>query len=364
MKTAIVGAQAEQLASTLPTGSVSWLYYSDRLVEFTLGIFGAALGTVILPKLSRQHAAAEGEGFAHTLDWGLRWSLLIGTPATVALALLSGPLLATLFMRGEFTAHDVEMTTRSLTTYGTGLVAYMLIKVLAPGATANAESLTRFHREAQIASQLDHPGIVRVILFGGQIDTRPITPTDPVKKVSPEQDSSTGRSLSGRRVARYLAKYVTKSLADLGISARRLSTEAIPDLDVSEHVRAILTTISDLADRGLSGVRRWLHTLGFRGHITSKSRRYSTTMTALRQHRATWTREQNAKNTAHQHNPVTQDGDGDELVAWEFDRAGHTSLGERTLTITAALHRIQQRRTACEALQNQRRDMQGEVPDG
>mgnify|MGYP000871423375 FL=1 len=205
---------------------------------------------------------------------------------------------------------------------------------------------------------------VRVILFGGQIDTRPITPTDPVKKVSPEQDSSTGRSLSGRRVARYLAKYVTKSLADLGISARRLSTEAIPDLDVSEHVRAILTTISDLADRGLSGVRRWLHTLGFRGHITSKSRRYSTTMTALRQHRATWTREQNAKNTAHQHNPVTQDGDGDELVAWEFDRAGHTSLGERTLTITAALHRIQQRRTACEALQNQRRDMQGEVPDG
>ena len=205
---------------------------------------------------------------------------------------------------------------------------------------------------------------VRVILFGGQIDTRPITPTDPVKKVSPEQDSSTGRPLSGRRVARYLAKYVTKSLADLGISARRLSTEAIPDLDVSEHVRAILTTISDLADRGLSGVRRWLHTLGFRGHITSKSRRYSTTMTALRQHRATWTREQNAKNTAHQHNPVTQDGDGDELVAWEFDRAGHTSLGERTLTITAALHRIQQRRTACEALQNQRRDMQGEVPDG
>lgn len=92
--------------------------------------------------------------------------------------------------------------------------------------------------------------------------------------------------MSGRLVARYLAKYVTKSLVDLGISARRLSTEAIPDLDVSEHVRTILTTISDLADKGLSGIGRWLHTLGFRGHITSKSRRYSTTMTVLREQRA------------------------------------------------------------------------------
>lgn len=150
MVPALIGSSAAQinllintqLASTLPTGSVSWLYYSDRLVEFTLGIFGAALGTVILPKLSRQHAAAEGEGFAHTLDWGLRWSLLIGTPATVALAILAGPLLATLFMRGEFTATDVEMTTRSLMTYGSGLVAYMLVKVLAPGFYARQDTKT------------------------------------------------------------------------------------------------------------------------------------------------------------------------------------------------------------------------------
>lgn len=207
---------------------------------------------------------------------------------------------------------------------------------------------------------------VRVIAFGSQIDTQPVTrPSDPVDTVSVGHKSSTGRALSGRRVARYLAKYVTKSLADLGISARRLSAEAIPDLDVSEHVRAILTTVSDLADKGLSGIRRWLHTLGFRGHITSKSRRYSTTMTALRQRRATWTREQHAKTTAHQNNPDHRHDDaGDDLVAWEFDRAGHSSLGDRTLTITAALHHIHQRRTAREALQHQRRDMPIEVPDG
>lgn len=211
---------------------------------------------------------------------------------------------------------------------------------------------------------------VRAITFGSQIDTQPITPRSyPVDQTSPEKNSSTGRSLSSRRVARYLAKYVTKSLADLGISARRLSTEAIGDLDVSEHVRAILSTISRLADQGLSGIRRWLHTLGFRGHITSKSRRYSTTMTALRERRATWTREKYSKNAAQQfdsrsgHNSISS-VDNEDAVVWEFDRAGHTSLGDRTLIISASLRRIQQRHIAREARQPQRSDVPVEVPDG
>jgi len=121
------------LASFLVSGSVSWLYYSDRLVEFPLGIFGVALGTVILPKLSRQHASAETDGFSHTLDWALRWALLIGIPATVALIILSGPILSALFQYGQFDAHDVAMSTRSLMAFSLGLVAFMLIKVLAPG---------------------------------------------------------------------------------------------------------------------------------------------------------------------------------------------------------------------------------------
>lgn len=211
---------------------------------------------------------------------------------------------------------------------------------------------------------------VRTISFGSRIDTQPLAPfIDPANSAPTAQNSPAGRSLSGRRVARYLAKYVTKSLADLGISARRLSTEAISDLEVSEHVRTLLTTISDLADQGVSGIRRWLHTLGFRGHITSKSRRYSTTMTALRERRATWTREQHAKSTAQQPSSIWRhDSNGavdeNDLVAWEFDRAGHTSHGERTLIISAALRRIQQRHTAREARQSQNRGTPIEVPDG
>lgn len=224
------------------------------------------------------------------------------------------------------------------------------------------------HAARTVVLTVNDPGLesaVRTISFGRQIDTQPVTPpSDSADKASPEHNSSTRRSLSGHRVARYLAKYVTKSLADLGISARRLSAESIPDLDVSDHVRSILTTASDLADNGLSGIRRWLHTLGFRGHITSKSRRYSTTMTALREYRATWTRQRRSEETAQQHDPLHLADSGDDLVAWGFDRAGHTSLGDRTLTITAALHRIQQRRTAREALLHQRRDMPIEVPDG
>lgn len=215
---------------------------------------------------------------------------------------------------------------------------------------------------------VNDPGVdsaVRVIAFGTQIDTQLLAAcVDPVNSAPTGPGSGTDRSLSGRRVARYLAKYVTKSLADLGISARRLSAEAIPDLDVSEHVRAILSTISVLVDSGLTGIGRWLHTLGFRGHITSKSRRYSTTMTALREHRAAWTREQQLKISAYDHDPFQNTGGVDDLVAWEFDRAGHTSIGDRTLTITAALRRIQQRRTAREALQQHRRAPLIEVPDG
>ncbi|MFZ1324784.1 MAG: murein biosynthesis integral membrane protein MurJ [Candidatus Contendobacter sp.] len=128
------------VASFLISGSVSWLYYSDRLVEFPLGIFGVALGTVILPKLSRQHASAEAGGFSQTLDWALRWALLIGVPATVALMLLAYPLLSALFQYGQFEARDVAMSARSLIAFALGLVAFMLIKVLAPGFYARQDT--------------------------------------------------------------------------------------------------------------------------------------------------------------------------------------------------------------------------------
>lgn len=130
------------LASFLQTGSVSWLYYSDRLSELPLGVFGVAIGTVILPNLSRKHAAEAPGQFAATVDWAIRAVLLIGVPAALALCLLAEPLLATLFHYGEVTDRDVVMSAQSLRAYSLGLLAFMLIKVLAPGFFARQDTRT------------------------------------------------------------------------------------------------------------------------------------------------------------------------------------------------------------------------------
>ncbi|MDX5298372.1 MAG: murein biosynthesis integral membrane protein MurJ, partial [Gammaproteobacteria bacterium] len=120
------------LASFLQTGSVSWLYYSDRLAELPLGVFGIAIATVILPSLSRKHADQAPERFAATMDWAVRMVLLIGLPAMLALGVLAEPLLATLFHYGAVTERDILMSTQSLRAYAAGLLAFMLVKVLAP----------------------------------------------------------------------------------------------------------------------------------------------------------------------------------------------------------------------------------------
>ncbi|GAB5452681.1 MAG: murein biosynthesis integral membrane protein MurJ [Halioglobus sp.] len=130
------------LASFLPTGSVSWLYYSDRLAELPLGVFGIAIATVILPSLSAHSAASRDEAFGTTLDWALRAVLLIGVPATAALILLAEPILITLFQNGALTAADVSMATLSLRAYALGLLAFMLVKILAPGFYARKDTKT------------------------------------------------------------------------------------------------------------------------------------------------------------------------------------------------------------------------------
>ncbi len=130
------------IASFLTAGSISWLYYSDRLMEFPLGILGVGLGTVILPNLSKRHAAADASAFSQTLDWALRWILLLGLPAAVGLLVLAGPMMATLFYSDSFNAEDVTMATRGLWAYSLGLVAFMGIKVLAPGFYARQDTRT------------------------------------------------------------------------------------------------------------------------------------------------------------------------------------------------------------------------------
>ena len=130
------------LASLLPTGSVSWLYYSDRLTELPLGVFAIAIATVILPILSGQRARADDPAFSETLSWAIRSVLLIAIPATVALAFLAEPLLVTLFQYGAFGAQDRVMAAVSLQAYSLGLGAFMLVKVLAPGFYAREDMKT------------------------------------------------------------------------------------------------------------------------------------------------------------------------------------------------------------------------------
>jgi len=131
------------LATFLPTGSVSWLYYSDRLSELPLGVFGVAIATVILPNLSRHYIAESQRAFSETLDWALKTILMIAVPAAVALALLAEPILLTLFYYGEvMTMRDMSMAALSLRAYAAGLIGFMLIKVLAPGFFARQDMRT------------------------------------------------------------------------------------------------------------------------------------------------------------------------------------------------------------------------------
>jgi putative peptidoglycan lipid II flippase len=118
------------LATALGTGSVSWLYYSDRLMELPLGIFGIAIATVILPSLSRIHADASSERFRAMLDWALKVIVVVGLPASIALMVIAEPMIITLYQRGEFGVDSVLPTARSLQAYALGLLGFMGIKVL------------------------------------------------------------------------------------------------------------------------------------------------------------------------------------------------------------------------------------------
>ncbi len=130
------------IASFLVSGSISWLYYSDRLMEFPLGVFGVALSTVILPTLSRRHAEGNSKDFSATLDWALRWVVVIAVPAMLGLALLAGPMLSTLFQHGQFDALAVQQSAKSLLAYSLGIPAFIMIKVLAPGYYARQDTRT------------------------------------------------------------------------------------------------------------------------------------------------------------------------------------------------------------------------------
>lgn len=150
MAPAVVGVSVSQIsliintifASFLESGSVSWLYYADRLMEFPAGMLGAALGTILLPSLSKTHAEGRKSDFSALLDWGLRLTLLLTLPAALALAILAVPLLSTLFQHGAFTSGDVLRTREALVAYSIGLSGLILVKILAPAFYARQDIRT------------------------------------------------------------------------------------------------------------------------------------------------------------------------------------------------------------------------------
>lgn len=163
MGPAIFGVSVSQIsliintifASFLVAGSVSWMYYADRLMELPSGVLGVALGTILLPALAKTYASADREEYSRLLDWGLRLCFLLVLPCTLALAIIAEPLIVALFQYGKFTAHDSAMTQQALVAYAVGLLALILIKILAPGfyAQQNIKTPVRIAIISLLATQ-------------------------------------------------------------------------------------------------------------------------------------------------------------------------------------------------------------------
>ena len=164
MGPAILGVSASQFsliintifASFLAAGSVSWMYYADRLMELPAGVLGVALGTILLPVLAKSFASQDAQEYSRLMDWGLRLCLLLALPCSLALAVLAEPLVVTLFQYGAFSANDAGMTERALVAYAVGLLGIILVKVLAPGfyARQNIKTPVRIALVSLLATQL------------------------------------------------------------------------------------------------------------------------------------------------------------------------------------------------------------------
>ena len=185
MLPAILGVSVSQVsliintifASFLVAGSVSWMYYADRLMELPSGVLGVALGTILLPTLARTYANRDRHEYSRILDWGLRLCFLLVLPCTLGLSLLAGPLTVALFQYGKFGAHDAAMTQQALIAYSVGLLAIILIKVLAPGfyAQQNIRTPVKIALFTLVATQvfnliligpLQHAGLALAISLG------------------------------------------------------------------------------------------------------------------------------------------------------------------------------------------------------
>ena len=157
------------IASHLTCGSVSWITYADRLMEFPTALLGVALGTVLLPSLSHANAEARTDQVSELLDWGMRLSMMLALPCSLALWLLAQPLTATVFHYGKFTALDVIATQHAVTAYGVGLIGLVLVKILAPGFYARQDIKTpvKIGIVVLIATQLMNLWFVPIFAHAG-----------------------------------------------------------------------------------------------------------------------------------------------------------------------------------------------------
>jgi hypothetical protein len=193
----------------------------------------------------------------------------------------------------------------------------------APDTSVSAQDLVELVQRAATETALALPDD-KTLRFGEQIDIKIIT--------TPSGNHGDDRPMSGRQIAGYLAKYVSKSVADFGIAVRRFTAAAIDQLDVTHHVRQILRTIVTIsAQEAYTEMLAWIHTLGYRGHVVSKSRQFSTTMTALRERRRAW-----RKSQIHDALCAIVESRIPPPIPWQFQRLGHASLGDRVLVISAA----------------------------
>jgi putative peptidoglycan lipid II flippase len=158
-----------QIASHLTPGSVSWLTYADRLMEFPTAMLGVAIGVVLMPQLAAAKAAGDGDAYSAMLDWGLRIVVLMAVPSAVALLTFAQPLVATLYHYGAFTDRDVQQTTTALMGYGAGLVGLVAIKVLAPGFYASQDIKTpvRIALVVLVITQLLNLALVPLLQHAG-----------------------------------------------------------------------------------------------------------------------------------------------------------------------------------------------------
>jgi hypothetical protein len=206
----------------------------------------------------------------------------------------------------------------------------------APDTTVTAQDLVVLVRHAATETALALSGD-KSLRFGEQIDIKIITSAD--------GQQGNDSQMSGRQIAGYLPKYVTKSVADFGIGVRRFSPAAIDQLEVTEHVHEILRTIVAIsAEEPYADMLCWVHTLGYRGHVVSKSRQFSTTMTALRDRRADW-----RKSQIHDALSAIAGSQTDKPIPWQFQRLGHVSLGDRVLAVSASGRAQEQRIAARQA---------------